>query len=358
MNSGRNYSALDRLIHRIAFANRSTQFTLSDIEAMLYGDSFRDIVIEAPVFISSLPRAGTTLFLEFFSRLPGFASHRYRDMPFVMAPILWRRMSEKFRKSGGLMKRAHGDAMMVGYDSPEAFEEVLWRFCWPEKYRTDRICLWSATETAGEFEEAFASHMQRIIAARFPADASAKRYVSKNNANISRIGYLKRLFPDCNILVPFRHPLDQAASLLRQHENFLARHEADEFEQRYMEDIGHLEFGKLHRPIGFAGTGKMDQFASSELDYWLAYWIAAFEHILDERNNVVLISYDRACKDGPAAVSAVRRNLDLPELGEADALAAMFKDVPQKDDLPKAKDKVQLGAALALHKELLKRSIN
>ncbi|MGI9356146.1 MAG: sulfotransferase [Rhizobiaceae bacterium] len=325
---------------------------------MLYGDSFREIAIEAPVFISSLPRAGTTLFLELLSRLPGFASHRYRDMPFILAPILWRRMSERFRKSASLKERAHGDAMMVGYDSPEAFEEVVWRFYWSEKYLPDRICLWDATDTAEEFDEALKSHMQRIIAARAPTRTEIQRYVSKNNANISRIGYLKELFPDCIILVPFRHPTEHAASLLSQHQNFLARHEADEFEQRYMEDIGHLEFGKLHRPIEFAGADKMHQFASSELDYWLAYWIAAFGHVLSEPTKVALVSYDRACQDSAGAAAAIREALDLKEIDGAHELATMFKAPPPKRDLSDLKDKVQLEAALALHERLLKHSIN
>ena len=42
------------------------------------------------------------------------------------------------------------------------------------------------------------------------------------------------MFPDCRIIVPLRDPAAHAASLLRQHKNFLTRHAEDTFTRRYM----------------------------------------------------------------------------------------------------------------------------
>ena len=64
MNSEQSYSVLDRLIHRLAFATRGIQLTAADIEIALYGKAFRGVQVERPIFITSLPRAGTTLLLE------------------------------------------------------------------------------------------------------------------------------------------------------------------------------------------------------------------------------------------------------------------------------------------------------
>ena len=64
-------------------------------------------------------------------------------MPFILAPLLWERVSKGFRKPTGLKERAHGDGLVVGYDSPEAFEEVLWRTYWPQKFTPQGIELWS-----------------------------------------------------------------------------------------------------------------------------------------------------------------------------------------------------------------------
>ena len=83
-------------------------------------------------FVTSLPRVGTTLLLDVLSALPAFASHTYRHMPFVLCPILWDRISSGFRKEAELDEREHGDGIMIGYDSSEAFEEIIWMAFWGE----------------------------------------------------------------------------------------------------------------------------------------------------------------------------------------------------------------------------------
>ena len=86
---------------------------------------------ERPVFITALPRAGTPLLLECFASVPEFASHCYRDMPFVPIPCLWNRFSSNFQQAMESQERAHGDGMQIIPDSPEALEEVSWKifFC-------------------------------------------------------------------------------------------------------------------------------------------------------------------------------------------------------------------------------------
>jgi len=80
-----------------------------------------------------------------------------------------------------------------------------------------------------------------------------------------------------------------------------------------MEDIGHLEFGELHRPIWFEG---MDETCSrwhpGALDYWVAYWIRAFQHILRFKDEVLFVSYDRLCDAGSAGIHTVAERLDIP----------------------------------------------
>ena len=55
-----------------------------------------------------------------------FASLSYSDMPFVLAPNLWSKISFNKRYSE-LKERAHGDGIKVSTESPEAFEEVFWK---------------------------------------------------------------------------------------------------------------------------------------------------------------------------------------------------------------------------------------
>jgi hypothetical protein len=349
--SEQNYSRLDRWFHRVAFSSPAVQLTAADIETSMYSRRFANISADKPVFITSLPRAGTTLLLELLSELPSFATYTYRDMPFVLAPLLWETFSRRFRKPAQLAERAHGDGMAVGYDSPEAFEEVLWMASWGKKFSDRGIALWGDHEPAADFRELLVSQMQRIIAAR-SKDGERRRYISKNNANIARIGLLKRLFPDGVILVPFRRPVDQAGSLLYQHQRFLEMHAEDSFARRYMRDIGHLEFGALHRPILFEGMSEVGgRYRPDTIDYWLAYWNLAFEHVLRYRDQIILVSYEDLCAAGADGVRTLAAQLDVPQESLA-VLNTVELHRPRAHRPETAVDRRLLEHAEALHSEL------
>jgi hypothetical protein len=321
-----NYSALDRLLHWVAFSTPSIQMTAADIEKSVLGSVYESVVVEKPIFITSLPRAGTTLMLEALHRFPSLATHTYRDMPFVMAPILWSRLSSAFHKRVEPSERAHGDGMQFDYDSPEAFEDILWRAFWPEKYSDTNIALWVADDVKDDARAFFIEHMKKIIALRRPDRMSDGRYISKNNGNIGRLDLIGRMFPDAKILVPVRNPFEQAVSLLRQHRNFIELHKSEAFTRRYMADIGHYEFGDLHRPIAFLGINEhLFNRNPLEIDYWLAYWIAAFEYVVERLDKVTLISYEATCADSMLSLTDICAQLEIPEEGMLDTVASIFK---------------------------------
>ena len=149
-----------------------------------------------------------------------------------------------------MTERAHGDGLMVGFDSPEAFEEVIWRAFWPEHFSGERVRLFSAEDARPDALKFLTAHFKKVRLVRGAPDA---RYVSKNNGNIARLPLLRAMFPDCRIVTPIRTPAEHAGSFLRQHLNFTKQHAEDPFAARYMRDIGHLEFGALHKPIDFPG---------------------------------------------------------------------------------------------------------
>lgn len=349
-----NYSVLDRILHRLAFSTPSIQLTAADIEKSVFGSVYETVVAEKPIFITSLPRAGTTLMLEVLYRFPSLATHTYRDMPFVMAPILWSRLSSHFRKRVEPRERAHGDGMQIDYDSPEAFEEIIWRAFWPEKYTDNGIGLWSADDLKDEARAFLIEHMKKIIALRRPDRIRDGRYISKNNGNIARLDLIGRMFPEAKILVPIRHPLEHAASLLRQHRKFIEMHKNEAFIRRYMSDLGHYEFGDLHRPVAFLGIDKLLANRNPlEIDYWLAYWIAAFEYVLPRHDKVMLISYEATCAGGSGALTDICARLEIPEEGMLGTVASIFK-TPSLPRADKTKfDQKLRGLAEELHKALI-----
>ncbi|MEJ1968803.1 MAG: sulfotransferase [Rhizomicrobium sp.] len=355
------YTRLDRLLFRLAFSGIEIQTAVADVEDAAYERRFRDIEIQKPVFITSLPRAGTTLLLEIVAAAPGFATHTYRDMPFVLCPILWNEISRPFQQAGQKKERAHGDGMTATYDSPEAFEEILWLAFWPAKYREDLILLWTAEDDNPEFESFFRKHIRKLVALRTEArgdGSGSRRYVSKNNANIARIPFLRRTFPDSVIVVPFRNPIDHVGSMLRQQHNFTAIHRADAFAREYMEAIGHFEFGASRRAIEFrttAGTLGDSQTAT----YWLTYWIEAFSFLIGlDPLSFRLFDYDKACARPRASLDGLARAIEFEPTGAGVAAAHAFHDSVRYNPRDLALDPSLLARAMAIHAVLVERAIN
>lgn len=321
------YSLTDRLLHRLAFATTRSQMELGDLEDRLFAGQTKNITASRPVFITGLPRAGTTLLLELCVAVGGFASHTYRDMPFVLLPLLWNGLTRRFHTSATRIERAHGDGMEVDVDSPEAFEEMVWKTAWPAHYPGDRIVPWRKfAGSDATFRAAFHAHMCKIIAVRRQNSTAAARYLSKNNANIARIDWLLGAFPDASIVLPIRDPLQHALSLHRQHVNFTAIHRRDAFARAYMAGIGHFDFGDNLRPIDFGGWLATARYRDpTDLGFWLEYWLAAYSHVLTHRDERIhFLLYDQLCAE-PAA--GLARLAEFLTLDDASALVAQQTEI-------------------------------
>jgi hypothetical protein len=352
------YSALDRALHRLAFLSRPAQLVLADVEERLFEARLAEIVVQTPVFITALPRAGTTLLLEMCVTLEEFAAHCYRDMPFVLCPLLWERFSKRFRQADTPRERAHGDGMLVSVDSPEALEEMVWKAFWKRHYAADHIVPWCQEEDA-EFSDFLRNHVRKIIALRQVGSSSANRYVSKNNLNIARIKTLRRIFPDAIVLAPFRDPLQHAASLLRQHHNFLAIHSRDRFARDYMAALGHYDFGANLRPINFADWFTSNPApAPTTLTFWLAYWTATYRHLLTQADQRVrLLSYEALCSAPSTGLARIAEALEINARADFVAQASrlrLMKPHPVDTD---AVDPTILQQATVLHGELKKAAL-
>lgn len=329
------YGFLDRILHRFAFATSAGQAALADVEDLLYSSRLAEIEVSQPVFVTALPRAGTTVLLNLIAALREFGSHTYRDMPFLVCPMLWSRFSARFMRSEAPRQRAHGDGLLVSTDSPEAFEEVLWKLFWPRHYRADRIEPWPALDD-DQFRSFLLNHMKKIALLRCSQHAGKRRYVSKNNLNIARVPALADLMPSASILIPFRDPLQQAASMLRQHLRFLEIHASDRFAKAYMAAVGHFDFGANLKPIDF--TGWLDDRRCQDATtpgFWLEYWVAAYRHLLEQHGEerIHFLSYDSLSHRPAESLARLAETLDVEDsarfCAQADTLQpAKPHDVP------------------------------
>ncbi len=111
------------------------------------------------------------------------------------------------------------------------------------------------------------------------SDASSRSsYLPKNNNNLLRLAVLRQTFSDAVLLMPFRNPVQQAVSLLRQHHLFLEQHAIDRFSLQYMNWLGHFEFGLGHKEYHYTDTINPHQ--PDTLDYWLQCWASAYAYAL------------------------------------------------------------------------------
>jgi Sulfotransferase family len=297
MSFANNYNFVDRALHYLAFSTPFVQKMLGELENDLYRSQLAQVESRREVFVTGLPRAGTTLVLELLYGTGEFRTFTYRDMPFILAPLLWRKVSKSFQKKATKSERAHGDGMQVSFDSPEAFEEIIWLAYLRDKIEHPKfLSPLSAGDCTEEFGTAMRAAVRKLLLPPDDEEVAAPgfRYLSKNNANVSRIDAIAKLFPTSTILVPFRDPLTHVASLHRQHERFLVQHREDAFSRRYMSWLGHFEFGDNMKPINFGdwlNCGEVPSPVNEE--FWMRYWVATYAHALKhKRDNVYFIDFD------------------------------------------------------------------
>ncbi|WP_299321792.1 sulfotransferase [Parasphingopyxis sp.] len=346
-----DYGWLDRSIHRIAFGTKVPQDFLLDMEERRYGDHIARQEIVSPIFVTGLARAGTTLVLETLARHPQLATHRYRDMPFVISPIIWRDLSGRFQVAQEKKERAHKDGLEVNTDSAEAFEEVLWMRAFPDHFGKDGIKLWDTLPSA--FVKDFRRHMQRVIVARDAKGSAQPRYLSKNNGNISRLPALKNAFPDARVVVPLRHPLDHARSLLKQHQLASQSHAESGFARSYVSDIGHFEFGDVHRPFLFEGMSEIVRdYSPDDYAYWLHYWIAAHRHLAGQ-SDIEIVDMERFTNERHIADLLARLELD-PCADVVRSAQEQIRPIKRYDGSPDA-DAETVEAAMAIYEQMRNR---
>ena len=197
-------------MHKFALSSQFMREVTFDSESTNISPSSKTL---DHVFITGLARAGTTILLNALYKSNIFASLSYADMPFVLAPNLWSKISFN-KKNLELKERAHGDGIKVSTVSPEAFEEVFWK---------------TFAADDDESVEKFRVYVGNIIH-RYKKG----RYLSKNNQNIKRVELISSIFNQSKILIPFREPIQHSYSLLTQHKKFIRDSKKDKFISKYI----------------------------------------------------------------------------------------------------------------------------
>lgn len=291
-----------------------------DIERARHGRAARALIVERPVFVTGLARAGTTILTRLLHESGGFACASYRDLPFPLAPNSWGKLSGKRHIEA--TERGHGDGMLHDLDSPEAIEEVFWRCFEGRRYAQPHGL--SPVPPEPETIEAFRDYVRLVLLRHGGA-----RYLSKNNNNVLRLAALRDAFPDAVILHPFRDPLQQALSLRTQHWRATTHAKEDPFRADFMRWLGHHEFGADQRPFLFGEPPRGDP---AGVDYWLQAWTSVYVALLD-RSDGIFLDFDALCAEparhvphlsGIVGASLATETLAPPPLREGNADKAIM----------------------------------
>jgi hypothetical protein len=293
-----------------------------ELESDLVRARLAAVRIEQPIFITGLARSGTTLLLNLLAQIPGIATHRYRDFPFLWTPIAWNWLQSRIAAKEESVERPHRDRIYITADSPEAFEEPLWQFFFPHAHSENGNHVLDETTDASEFEVVFCDHIRKILLIR-----GGDRYLSKGNYNVSRIAFLGRLFPDARFVVPIRDPVSHVHSLVKQHRLFSAYAAQDARIPKYLMAAGHYEFGPQRRPINIhrnLGERVADAWRrGDEYRGYAALWAGIYGHVatlvaerpsLSERIHIV--NYDLLCRSPREQFARILDFADL-DLGAA-----------------------------------------
>ena len=268
-----NYNFGQRVLHELCLSSRKIRRFFFNFERNNFL-SDHTAHNNTHVFIAGLARSGTTALLEALHASEKFGSLTYEDMPFALAPNFWAKFRKENRRHHR-MERAHGDGLLIGVESPEAFEEIFWQsYC---------------EKTESKF---FGDYVTLILKQKKKA-----RYLSKNNQNINRIALLQKTFPSAINLIPFRNPFYHSASLIEQHKRFCKLQLINPFIKRYMILTYHSEFGLTYKP---KYTYKLNFPDTTDINHWLEQWLKTYTLLfqnLKTYNRVKFVCYEKLCGD-------------------------------------------------------------
>jgi hypothetical protein len=310
--------------------NTGLWIKLGSLESKLLDSAVSNLPIDRPIYVTGLARSGTTILLETLARHPAVGTHRYRDFPMLFTPYLWNRWLDRVpQKEEAPAERSHGDGIAVTSESPEAFEEPLWMAFFPGQHDPSGSAILDRQTHSPAFAQFYRDHIRKLLAVR-----GRQRYVAKGNYNITRIGYLAKLFPDARFVIPVRDPVWHIASLMKQHRLFLDGQHENPAARRHLRRAGHFEFGEDRRPINVGDAVATAQVmelwrTGEELRGWARYWSQLHHYIAnlmesDEavRAATLIVRYEDLCAEPHRIMSELLAHCDLPAGAEFLSAAA------------------------------------
>ncbi|TWT68754.1 sulfotransferase [Crateriforma conspicua] len=319
--SADQYSAGKQCFYYLTLGVPSVGLTAGRVDRWVCGDR----PANKGIIVTGLARAGTTAMLRVLHSNDQTWCLTYRQMPFPMAPRLWKTVN---RARSRAVERTHRDGLLVDLDSPEAFDEFVWRVILKEHYYRDGT-LHRHAVSAQQIEQ-----FKRL--ATVGASPSSV-YLSKNNNFLLRAESFLKQTPQYTLVLVYRDPIQHAQSLLRQHRLHCQLQQQSPFVLDYMDMLGHHEFGLNRRDFVFESQAFRHHDADS-FDYWIERWLDYYRYALTlPRDRIRIIGNDAVRNDPVSVADAVLAGgaIDQPSRSlcgvqvETDSSAPLIKEAYQ-----------------------------
>jgi len=320
---------------------------LGSLESWVLKEEIASQKIKKPIYVSSLPRSGTTIISEILSQHSDVCYHSYMDFPNIFTPY-WKHWLKKraIINEVGKQERSHQDRIKVNQNSIEAFEEVLWQNFF-ENIHKDGMAHRVKYDESSPFNEYYQQHIKKLLLVK-----KKTRYLAKANYNINRLNYLLNLFPDARFVIPVRHPVNHIASLSKQHKMFLEAGKNNPQIDRQLAASGHYEFGRLREVVVFDDIQEsqrvLDTFVD-DLHGWATYWNYFYQSVLRLKQQskainqaIIMVKYEDLCLQPDKVIDAIFTHCQLSGDG-SDTLKSTYKtklSLPTYYDLPFNNDEV------------------
>ena len=271
--------------------------------------------VNNPVFLSGLARSGTTIITDILNNTQKFSSFLYQDMPFYKTPILWNYVKKFFsQKEIKKIRREHGDNIYYNFQSPDAFEELIWSN-YIEDYENNFANVLSSDYSNENLINDLKNSISKIIYLR-----GQNRYLSKGNYNLFRINFLAKEFQNAKFIILIRDPFQTAFSLEKIDKRFSTfGHEDKKFDE-ILNNLCHFEFGNNKKIPNFFKNKEIIKncWINDELFLgYLLFWKETYEFVYntylttDVKKKIHLINYNEFKKNYKKEIKKLFSFLDI-----------------------------------------------
>jgi hypothetical protein len=278
-----NYSYWSRLLHSLILDNYNIGRILFQKEFQKVNKRHLLVSKEPFVIVSGLARAGTTALTNLLYDNDFFHSINYSNVPFLLAPNYWSKIYSP--KKSVKKERAHGDKVLFSERSIEALEEYFFKVFLNDQYIKENFLL--KHEVPQNIIDKYINYQ------RYFQKKPNTTYLAKNNNFLLRYESFLKNDVNFKLILICRNPIDHSRSLLNQHERFVEMQKSDGFVLKYMDWLGHHEFGLNQKYFRFK-KGLDTSYTKTNLNYWLSIWINYYSYVLDiiDSSRLILVNYE------------------------------------------------------------------